>query len=190
LTLTDIADDYLRSRGIVPKTASQQNLHSRNNSESNGFVKGALEKKWTSLKSKYEYDPTRDYRRDTRDTETGDQNPTPRAKLAVDEADQINKANWDSEDLKAKINEIVTSRVQKAKADFSISGQKPIYRGKNEEEQKRLQMKKEKERQKQALENMTDEVQILIIISHINKKIGLFGLSKKTDKRCERRKYS
>jgi len=151
------ADDFVRSRGIVPQTASQQHLHSRNNSETNGFVKGALDRKWSSLKSKYEYDPTRDYRRDTRDTETGDSNPTPRPKLAVDEAEQLNKANWDSEDLKAKISEIVVSRVQKAKADFSISGQAPVYRGKNEEDQKRLQMKKDKEKQKQAIENMTDE---------------------------------
>jgi len=152
-----LADDFVRSRGIVPRTESQQHLHSRNNSETNGFVKSALDRKWSSLKSRYEYDPTRDYRRDTRDTEAGDSNPTPRPKLAVDEAEQLNKSDWDSEDLKAKINEIVVSRVQKAKADFSISGQTPVYRGKNEEDQKRLQMKKDKEKQKQAIENMTDE---------------------------------
>jgi len=150
------ADDYLRAKGIVPQ-GSQKNLHSRNNSESNGFVKGALEKKWTSLKSKYEYDPTRDYRRENQNIEKGEQNPTPRPKLGGDEADDVNKANWDSEDLRAKISEIVSTRAQKARADFLINGQKPVFRGKNEEEQKRLQMKKEKEKQKQAIENMTDE---------------------------------
>ena len=47
--------------------------------------------------------------------------------------------------MKAKINEIV-------------GGARAIFRGKSEEDQKRLFMKKEKEKQRQKIENMTDEV--------------------------------
>jgi len=98
-----------------------------------GFVKTALAKKWSSLKTKYDYDPVRDYRREKLELEQPDQSSTPRQKLAADEGSDVNTANWDSEDLKAKISEIVGARTKKAKADLGGNGPKPIFRGKNEE---------------------------------------------------------
>jgi len=157
---TEEADDYLKSKGVEVSRGSLNQIHNRSpsNSETMGFVKTALAKKWSSLKTKYQYDPDRDYRREQREIEQPDQNSTPRQKLAVDEGDDGNKANWDSEDLRAKISEIVGSRSKKIKAEIPVvNGPKTLFRGRTEEDHRRLQMKKDKEKQKQAMENMSDE---------------------------------
>ncbi len=78
--------------------------------EQTGFVANALQKKWQTLKARYEYDPAQDYRRGAlRETETGDSKCVLLLKLSADEDGDKdkNKEICDSEDLKAKIIEIV-----------------------------------------------------------------------------------
>ena len=72
------------------------------------------------MKNKYEYDPSRDYRRYTKEIEIIDQNHIPFQRHDPEDHDDKDKGLWDSEDLKAKINEIV-------------GGTRAVFRGKSEE---------------------------------------------------------
>jgi len=114
-------------------------------SESNPFIKKAVQKKWQNLLDRYDYDPARDYRINVQEPRAN-HNTTQNLKEKTEEIADFNEESWDREDTKARLNEIV-----------GAMSKKPTFKGKNEEDQKRLQAKKDKERQKQDLENMTDD---------------------------------
>lgn len=93
---------YLRLKGTtIPKED-----HMGRSAEANPFIQKAVQKKWKNLLDRYDYDPNRDYRKDTYETETTDHNVTQVKEKAEENEDMANES-WDKEDTKAKLNEIV-----------------------------------------------------------------------------------
>ena len=115
---TIIVCGYLKVRGLdIP----EEDFKGRE-SEKNPFIKKAVEKKWQTLLERYDYDPNRDYRKDNLESERTDPNVNENQKERAEDIDDLNGEDWDREDTKAKLNEIV-----------GALSKKPVFKGKNEE---------------------------------------------------------
>lgn len=103
----------------------------RRKSEPNVFVKKALQKKWQNLIDKYEYDPSKDYRKGPGLDEKDDENVRSNKKQYSKENIQ-DKEMYDKEDVKAKLNEMGPSRFKKLN-DESQDKNGPAFLRANEE---------------------------------------------------------
>lgn len=90
--------------------------------ETNPFIKKAIHKKWQNLLERYDYDPNRDYRKDNLESERSDHNVAEGHRERIEDVDDMNGEDWDREDTKAKLNEIV-----------GALSKKQAFKGKNEE---------------------------------------------------------
>lgn len=171
----------------------------RRRSEPNVFVKKALQKKWQNLMDRYEYDPSKDYRKDTVVEEKDEQNQATNKKQYSKENITYDKETYDREDVKAKLNEMGGSRYKKMAEESQDKNGPTLFRA-NEEgkiwkytrimsncllEKKRFQAKKAIEKQKQAIDNMDDEVVLGLNMMFIMNRN--FWIGKESKSRLSRR---
>lgn len=124
-----IVIEYLNERGIKVELEDVENRIA----EETGFIKKAIERKWQTLQDRYDYNPSRDYRRITFVTDTPASHQVAKPKADTENDDDMDKERLEREDLRVRLNEIASAELRKIKGELSMASSSVQFQSKAEE---------------------------------------------------------